>query len=940
MQSLDFDKFFYALHGCKPLPWQSRLAAQVIDTDTWPSLIDLPTASGKTACIDIAVFHLAHCADQNQPWRAARRIVFVVDRRIIVDSAYERAKRISDALHDSSDPAIVKIAAALRKAGGDSPLQVLKLRGGMPSERGFAFHPAQPMIMTSTIDQVGSRLLFRGYGLSRYAQPLHAGLLGHDALILLDEAHLGTPFMATIAAIRREQARAPETLDQIRPVQLVPLSATATPTGDVFRLDARDLKNRFIAERRDAPKPTRLVKSSSKPTERLQTLLRETLRVYSELGTSAPAVAVIVNRVSTARALFGALEAQAAPPCDVELLIGRSRALDRDAVVDRVAARVGAGRDSNPADRGIIIVATQTIEVGADLDFQGMVTECAALDALRQRFGRLDRLGKFRRARAVIVGTDDDDDDPIYGAALSRVWEWLNDIARTDVESPQVDFSIAAMEAHLSLVDIQPLVAQKRELMQLTPTHVELLCQTDPRPQYDPDISALLHGFNAEPAGVQVIWREHIPVHLGKAVPLLDDREPTLVRQLLTLVPPTSLESLTLPLCSVRAWLNGAKVYPEVSDLEGVQLPPSEPEHAVRTPRYAWRRRQSGWEAVSPNDVRPGDTLVVPAIYGGCDQFGFAPQSSQPVTDLSVPARRELKREAIILITREMFARRWKDESGWEAKDAWKKICDACVQDDFDQAAWLELLTTPLALTELMSVPPAVVEVIRDGSGMVFALVFRDGRAGADDLSDDDLSSSRTTPVALDEHNAGVGARAREFATAVGVSHDHVENLGQAGDSHDIGKAEPRFQRLLRGGDERLEPDKVLAKGRRSLSPLQIELGERHEAYSVALLKSHPQLLVAAPDRELTLYLVGSHHGRGRAMMPSLRDEGSKFAVDVKGRSFSFNGAPGLGALGSQWPALFWRLVERYGPWGLAYLEALLRLADYAQSRSELKRKE
>jgi CRISPR-associated endonuclease/helicase Cas3 len=190
--------------------------------------------------------------------------------------------------------------------------------------------------------------------------------------------------------------------------------------------------------------------------------------------------------------------------------------------------------------------------------------------------------------------------------------------------------------------------------------------------------------------------------------------------------------------------------------------------------------------------------------------------------------------------------------------------------------------------------------------------------------------------VPLDKHNAGVGARAREFAAAVGLHAHHVEHLGCAGDTHDIGKAEPRFQRLLRGGDERLEPGTVLAKGRRSLNPLQVELGERHEAYSVALLQAHPGLLRRALDPDLVRYLVGTHHGRGRAMMPSVLDEGSKFAVEIDGDSFGLDGAPRLGALGSEWPALFWRLVDRYGPWGLAYLEAILRLADFAQSRFEL----
>ena len=55
----DFGAFFRAVHGVDPFPWQARLLKQIAAKGVWPDVLDLPTGSGKTASLDIAVFHLA-----------------------------------------------------------------------------------------------------------------------------------------------------------------------------------------------------------------------------------------------------------------------------------------------------------------------------------------------------------------------------------------------------------------------------------------------------------------------------------------------------------------------------------------------------------------------------------------------------------------------------------------------------------------------------------------------------------------------------------------------------------------------------------------------------------------------------------------------------------------------------------------------------------------
>ena len=78
-------------------------------------------------------------------------------------------------------------------------------------------------------------------------------------------------------------------------------------------------------------------------------------------------------------------------------------------------------------------------------------------------------------------------------------------------------------------------------------------------------------------------------------------------------------------------------------------------------------------------------------------------------------------------------------------------------------------------------------------------------------------------------------------------------------------------------------------------------------------------------DRELLTWLIGTSHGRGRTTFPdgseSLLPERDGITPEV------IEAAEELFDDGA-WDDLFERLSRRYGPWGLAYLEALLRTAD------------
>ena len=215
-----FCQYFEQLWQWPPFAWQKALAKRALESEDrpWPQAIALPTASGKTACIDIAVFAMAARSQKRGDVRvvdAPRRIFFVVDRRVIVDEAYERAAKIAERLKNAETGVLKEVADRLRELSQNSvPLMVFQLRGGMYRSDAWSRSPIQPEVVATTVDQIGSRLLFRAYGRSPKAWPIQAGLAGNDSLILLDEAHCSRPFMETLHAVQtyRRWAETPPVL--------------------------------------------------------------------------------------------------------------------------------------------------------------------------------------------------------------------------------------------------------------------------------------------------------------------------------------------------------------------------------------------------------------------------------------------------------------------------------------------------------------------------------------------------------------------------------------------------------------------------------------------------------------------------------------------------------------------------------------------------------
>jgi len=197
----------------------------------------------------------------------------------------------------------------------------------------------------------------------------------------------------------------------------------------------------------------------------------------------------VVNHVSTARRVFTELQkltsSAKVPIQDVVLLTARIRGYDRDRLMEHWLPEMDAKRPSHPSQHGIVwVVATQTIEVGADFDFDAMVTECAPLSALRQRFGRLNRLGRHRSAKGSIVPAMRAK-GPYSEESLAHTWEWLRERSVSSV----IDASSSSLSRALDEFPDQDLNDAVPDAPILLLPYLEAWAQTRPEPAFESEIA-------------------------------------------------------------------------------------------------------------------------------------------------------------------------------------------------------------------------------------------------------------------------------------------------------------------------------------------------------------------------------------------------------------------------------------------------------------------
>ena len=907
-----------------PFRWQMRLLRRLLLADL-PQIVDVPTGLGKTAVMALWLIALTEGA------KLPRRLVYVVDRRAVVDQATRFAQRLRRNM-----PA--GLAARLRL---DAGLPISTLRGGFADNRDWLEDPSRPAIVVGTIDLVGSRLLFEGYGVSRGMRPYHAGFLGVDALVLLDEAHLCPPFEALLRQVVEHRdgnlGPAMDANTVTPPFHLMSLSATGRDVAElssesVFGMNDGDLEEPVVRERLTARKRLHVVELTDAQSlteciadRALELAGHDTphrVLVYCNSRKDAVEVKKAVDLECTRRLQSGDLPFGHAS----ELLVGERRVYERTALENWLERHgfLGGATGTVPQPPRFL-VATSAGEVGVDLDADHLVCDLVAFERMVQRLGRVNRRGGRDRGATVDVfaarpelkssaakaATEQHAKDL---EAFERRLAVLAQLPRGDDD--RRDASPAAfVELKASRPDMIDAATTPAPLHpELTRPLLDSWAMTSLR-QHDgrPEVSPWLRGWDEdEEAHTNVAWRTYLPceVRAGDVT-----ASPAMVSAFFQHAPLHATEKLEAVSSRVMDWLlkraarigkrrpsgdlgnlaskgtdivailmdrNGDHVASaNLTELQWLAAPAKSLNRSVRRDRD---RRKRDWT----QRYLPGATLIVDARMCGLRDGMLDEKCEHEVATADSDAEwKEMKDDPTA------------DSAGPLIRFRLEEVSEVAGGDGLsipdDRTDWRHVRTF---------------ETHFDSGGHV-----RRGLAvlkWADDAADEDARSIVSVPQALRHHVDQVAARTDELTAALDLPEEEKEALAVAARLHDDGKASDHWQNAMKAPEE----GRPYAKTRGGGNWRLLE-GYRHEFGS--LLKAECRDL---PDgtRDLILHLIAAHHGSARPVISSAGCE--------SGPPSALESTAGDAAL------RFARLQRRYGPWGLAWREAILRAADQSASRA------
>jgi CRISPR-associated endonuclease/helicase Cas3 len=555
-----------------------------------------------------------------------------------------------------------------------------------------------------------------------------------------------------------------------------------------------------------------------------------------------------------------------------------------------------------------------------------VVTELAPGSALAQRAGRANRRGLRPAApvRVIVPAgqlTDRSRSGPYGQQELGEALDWL----RRRADDP---LGLAPWRVR----EDPPPPAVPRRMLYHRPEMGDVWhwARTCDELAAEPELDLWLAESFDQESTVALAVRDAMPVEADDAV--------SLVRA----IPPRDDELFTVPLATARSVLAQAL---RIGD-DGTDRP------------LAVRRRGDDITVADPDDVRPGDLIVVDSrtaaftpstATAAGPAASFSPPTPDPTGPDDADAGARSVADDLLHMVRDpgpgQVVLRL-EPGAWPGVDSvrglLKEYADlpADATDRARRAELRRLLSTFVAgLADHPAQPMvhAAVQLLRarvqdsdillhrDAQGAPVRLLLLDRRRAKADEWMRQTWLPNDHPVLLDDHQQAVARRAAWIAAQVHLPSPLVDALQLAGAHHDDGKADPRFQAGLGRADAPLAKSggRSREEFRESVRRAGLPRGWRHEQRSVVACWQRLHATLPQAYAQLAARLVGTSHGHGRYGFPHTAAE----LLTPGDPDTDLHLATDLFDLGT-WDNLIEATHHRWGVWGCAYLEALLRAAD------------
>lgn len=872
MQS--FEEFFReAGQVGAPHGWQQSLAEE----SPGNRLIRIPTGFGKTLGVLSAwLWHRVQCQDEAWP----RRLVWCLPMRVLVEQ-----------VRDEVQACLSHLGRSDGELGSDAGAIGVHLLMGGADMGEWPFYPERCAVLIGTQDMLLSRAMNRGYAAPRARWPMEFGLLNQDCLWVMDEVQLMDVGLATSGQLQAFRQKDQDAGKAARPCFTWWMSATLQADWLAQSPDTAETLADLPETRIEAANRVgHLWGDVAKPCEWLPALdekafAKQAVDQHCDREDATPRLTlVVVNTVE--RAVKIAAWVREDPRTkqagiDTRLVHSRFRPQERAQWREEFLRK-----DATLPAGGRIIVATQVVEAGVDISANVLMTELAPWPSLVQRFGRCARRGGVARVYVVDLNPKDDKAAAPYTKreldAAREALGLLPDVAPLHLEA----FEEAHPERLARLYPYDPAhLLLRHELDELFDTSPDLSGA-------DIDISRFIR--SGEERDLQVFWAE-VPDPAGPPANLRPSREAL----------------CAVPFLKAREWLCG--------DRKATALLKE-----FRKKVWIWDWLEGAWTpATESRNFYPGQTVLVSTECGGYDKDqGWAPKSRfNALVVTSAPTQAEQADAA-------------QDDESLSEAQRWQTIATHGRQVGIEASAIAQrLIPQQAALFGLAG--------RWHDTGKVHE-AFNGSIVGEDRLPRHDLAKApqknwlrgRTLyPMPDGTRRPGFRHELASVLALFGVLRrhqpDHAALLGLWRDL------------LERAG----MPPQAWSKPEHPPSPLEQEV-----------------LALDASSFNLLAYLVCAHHGKLRLAWHAcpadqaanglrLRirgiEDGERLPevtlADADGACHvlpetSLNLAPAAAGLnpvtGAGWTERVLGLLDLYGPFTLAWLEALLRAADQRASRA------